>query len=79
MLHGETTHVQFVDDHVVPVDTRRAVFAPGEGAVDDAAFRHAGGVVAAIERQVRVAVADAVTEMGVAPAQCAGDVLPVWV
>ncbi len=58
-----------VDDGIAPRHARRAVVAPGEGAVDHAAFRHAARVVAAVERQVFAGRADPVAEMGVGPAE----------
>ena len=45
----------------------------------DPALGHAGGVVAAVEREVLVAVADAVAEVRVAPAQRADDILGVGI
>ena len=69
VAHGEAADMGFVDDGVAPGNARRAVVAPGEGAVDHAAFRHAARVVAAVERQVFAGRADAVAEMGVRPAE----------
>ena len=79
MAHGEAVHVQLVDHRLVPGHARRPVVAPGEGRVDDAALRHARRIVAAVERQVLVPVADAVAEMRVAPAQVARRVLGVGI
>jgi hypothetical protein len=40
-----------------------------KGRIDHHAFHHAGGAVAAIERQIGILVADAIAEVRIAPAQ----------
>jgi hypothetical protein len=77
MLHREAAHVRLVDHHVRPGDVRRLVVAPGEGRVDDPALGHAGGVVTTVEGKILVAVTNLVTEMGIAPAHLADDILGV--
>ena len=52
VAHGHAAHVRLVDDRLAPGHAGRLVVAPGEGVVDHAAFRHAAGVVAPVERQV---------------------------
>jgi hypothetical protein len=75
----EAAHVRLVDHHLVPGHARRAVVAPGEGGLDDLAARQVGGAVAAVEGEVALAVADAVAEERVVPAQRADDVARVGV
>ena len=65
---GEALDVQFVDDRLVRRRSRRPVVSPGEGRIDDGGQRGRGGVVALVERQVLVGVADVVTEHLVPPA-----------
>jgi hypothetical protein len=52
---------------------------PREGRVHDHALGHAGGVVAAVEGEVLLPVSHAIAEVGVAPAQRAGQLLGVGV
>ena len=59
---GVAAHVGLVEDRAVPRDARALVATPGEGGVDDPAFRHEGSTVAQIERQVGVGMADRVAE-----------------
>ena len=77
MAHRHAAHVAFVDDGVVPGDTRRAVIAPGEGGIDHATLRGAWCAVAPVERQVRFRVPGAVAEVRVAPHQGTLQVLGV--
>ena len=76
MAPGHALDVGLVDHRLGPGLPRRAVVAPGVGGVDDPAFRHRPGAVAAVEGQVLVAVADAVAVERVVPAElaceCAG-------
>lgn len=50
-----------------------------EGLVDDARLRHAGSIVAGIERQVALCRVGLVTEMGIAPLDRADDILRVGI
>ena len=54
--------MRLVDHGAFPRQLRPAVAAPGEGGVDDPAFRHEARAVAAVEREVAVGVADLVAE-----------------
>src|ERR1700676_2326222 len=69
MLFGEAADMQLGDDGLFPGRLRTAVLTPGERRVDDPAFRHEPGVVAAVEREVAAGAADAVAEMRVGPAE----------
>jgi hypothetical protein len=62
-----------------PRDGGRPVVSPIERGIHHDAFRHVSSVVAAVERQVRCLVTQPITEMRVAPAQCAADLLRVGV
>src|SRR5512132_1347660 len=79
VAHGEAAHVHLVDDAVVPLDAWRAVYAPGEGGVDDAALRHVSGVVPLVEAEIAVFAADLVGEVGVVPVDLAEQRLGVGV
>ncbi len=63
----------------MPLPARRAVLAPGEGRVHHPALGHESGVVAGIEREVSLGVADAVAEMGVGPPERAVERLGIRV
>ncbi len=69
MTHRQPAHVPFVDHGVVPRDPGRPVIAPGEGGVDDAAFRGAGRAVAPVEGQIRSRASGPITEVRIAPDQ----------
>src|SRR5256885_16369439 len=47
MLDREAAHMHFEDDRLLPGRVRLAVIVPGEGGLDDPAFRHVTGTVAA--------------------------------
>ena len=68
MAHGHAAHMHFVDDRVMPGRARRAVIAPGERGIDDAALGRAGGAVTFVERQVQLRVGGVVAEVRIAPA-----------
>lgn len=68
MPHRVSADMRLVEDRPFPRNARRLGVAPGEGGIDDPAFRHAGGTVAPVERQVVAGRADPVAEMGVGPA-----------
>ena len=63
----EAPHVHLIDDRVVPRRSERPVGPPGKRRVDDRAERSERGVVAIVEGEVRVRIADAVAEHLVAP------------
>ena len=69
MLHRKSTHVQFVDDQLMPACVQQPVVPPCESGVDDDAFRHAGRIVATIEGKIGAGRADAIAELRVAPLQ----------
>ena len=77
MRHGEAAHMQLVDHHVLPGQRRTAVVTPGEGRLQHATFGHQGGAVAAVERQVGAAIADAVAVERIPPSQLPDKVLGV--
>ena len=69
----------FVNHAVVPRSARRPIRSPGKRGIDHHAFQHAGGAVATVEREVLVAMADAVAEVRIAPLQVADDLLGVGI
>src|SRR6202158_1700194 len=69
MTHRQPARVPFVDHGVVPRDPGRPGIAPGEGGVDDAAFRGAGRAVAPVEGQIRFRASGPITEVRIAPDQ----------
>src|SRR5262249_55921168 len=69
VLLGEAADMELVDDGLFPSGLRLAVVTPGEGGVDDPAFRHDPSSVAAVEREIAPRAADAIAEMRIAPAQ----------
>jgi hypothetical protein len=72
-------HVHLVDHAVVGHEVRVAVLAPVERGVDHLRARHAGGVVALVERQVVLLVADGVAEVRVAPLHAPDDAARIGV
>ena len=67
MAHGETAHMQFVDQRVMPGRARRPVVAPDEGGVHHLTFGHSRRAVAGIKTEILVAAADPIAELGIAP------------
>ena len=74
MLHGEATHVQLIDHHLVPGDVGTAIVAPSKGGIDHLALEHAARAVTPVERQILALVADGVAKQRIAPAQAADHV-----
>ena len=79
MTHGKALDVQLVDHRVLPGNARRAVVFPVVCGVDNAAFRHSVRIISAVEGQILVLVADAISEVRVAPYQLSGQALGVGV
>src|SRR5712664_1786345 len=69
VLDRDATHMQLENDRLFPRGLRTPVRAPGEGRLDDSAFRDLARIVAAIEGQISALTADAVTKQGIAPPQ----------
>ena len=69
MSHRHAAHMRLEHDRLFPWHVRAAVVAPGEGGIDDAAFRHEAGAVAPVEGQVLALAprADAVAVMRIVP------------
>ena len=74
MLHGEATHVQLIDHHLVPGHVGTAIIAPSKGGIDHLALEHAARAVTPVERQILALVADGVAKQRIAPAQAADHV-----
>src|SRR5262249_7864043 len=66
---SQSFDVGLVDDGVSPGNRRSTFFAPGEGFIDDHAFRYSTRVVAPVEREIGPRAAGAIPEMRVAPDQ----------
>ena len=77
MEPGEALDVHLVDEHLAPGHARRAVVAPGEGFVQHGRQRREAGIVALVEREISLGVADAIAPHFVAPARLPGDSLGV--
>ena len=75
----ETSHVHLVDDGVVPGRAQRPVVAPGERRVDHSGQRRERSVVAIVEREVFLLVADAISEHLVAPPNRTRNRFRVWI
>jgi hypothetical protein len=58
---GETAHMGFVNEGLRPGDFGLPVAFPIKRGVDHDALEHIAGVIAGIERQIRVAMADLIT------------------
>ena len=71
--------VRFVEDRVLPGVLRPPLVGPGVRHVHDHRLVHVAGVVAPVERQVRLLVAGAIAEMRVGPCELAGELLAVGV
>src|SRR5437868_15206193 len=69
MLDCDSANMQFEDDRFFPRDVRRAILTPGEGRLDDPAFRDLARIVATVERQISALGAYAVAKQRVAPPQ----------
>src|SRR5262245_31047330 len=78
MPHREAANVQLVAHRIVKRRAWRPIVAPREGRIDDAALRHAAGVVVLVEREVFLRIADAIAEVRIAPLQLTLYVLRVW-
>ena len=63
----------------MPRDARGLIVAPGESRIDHRAFGYRAGIIAAIEREVRVRASDVEAEMRVRPSPLAHDGLGVGV
>src|SRR5439155_2507906 len=75
----ETSHVHLVDDCVVPGRAERPVVAPRERRVDHRGQRRERRVVAVVEREVFLPVADAISEHLVAPPNGTRNRFRVWI
>ena len=64
---GEALDVQLVDDRLFPGRVRALVVAPGKGGIDNCGQRRKLAVVALVESQVGVLVADCVAEQASRP------------
>ena len=69
MAFGDRRARELENDRLFPRDLRPALLAPGEGGLDDPAFRDEARIVAPIDRQILARAADAVAENRVGPAQ----------
>src|SRR5689334_21715491 len=79
-LLSQALYVGLVDDGVSPVNVRPDLTAaPVEALIDDDGFRHAAGIVAAVEGKVLARAAGAIAEMRIAPDQPAGEPLGVGI
>src|SRR5438874_7758400 len=63
MLNCEPFDVNFVNNTLVPGNTRRPISSPCERGIDHYALQHSGSTVATIEREILVAVTDTITEV----------------
>ena len=79
MEFREASHVHLVDDGIVPGRSGRAVVAPGECRIDHGRQRRECGVVARIEREIAIGMADFIPEHLVGPPECARYRLRVWI
>src|SRR5215471_10512654 len=79
MPHGEPTHMQFIDDAVVPGRARSAIGSPGKRRIDHDRFRHPGTAVAAVERHILQTMSNSITEMRVAPLRATLDLLGIGI
>src|SRR5271166_6413001 len=61
--------VQFVNQSLVPWDAGWGIRSPGEGGIDHAVFRHSGGIVPAIKRQVLLFVSYPISKVRIRPVQ----------
>src|SRR5271157_953239 len=77
MTFRKSLYVQLVNYGLVPGNTWWRIRSPGEGGIDHAIFRHAGGVVAPIKRQVLLLVSDSVSEVRVRPVQSSLNLLAI--
>src|SRR5438270_9958679 len=67
MLDREAAHMHFEDDRLFPGRVRLAVIVPGKGGLDDPAFRHVTGAVAAVEGEIFARASNPITVDDVAP------------
>ncbi len=65
--HREAAQIHLVDHRLVPGTARVTVVAPAELGLDDTAFRHAAGVVPAVEGEIGAWRAGAIAEMRIVP------------
>src|SRR5262249_36826545 len=76
---GETLDVQFVDEGLVPGDSRRTVIAPGEGRIHYYSQRGVGCTVAIVERQVELRILKLVGKQLIVPPNVTTDQLGIRV
>jgi len=76
-LYGKALHVKFVNHAFMPRGARRLIGSPGKSRIDNHRLEHPRSAIAAIKREIRQTVPDAVAEMRVAPLEVADNLLGI--
>src|ERR1700716_2004625 len=79
MTHRIAADVGLVEDRAFPRDLRPSLFAPCEGRINDAAFRHERRAVALVERKIALGRTDGIAKQGIVPLQLSNDLLAIGV